>query len=303
MSFSITVPGPCACCQSTGTCFIECGIRGGTYALIGLDEFTDPFALPFPIAASQPPKRYRRGVFTGNTYMYDSGVSCAVDDGAGRQTQTYSGLCFYDKNTGLITAQTGKVRTVLSGCYGTSDQTDDLNCGGNLRSGARIPLKTLSTTHCQAKGIGCNLGLCSGGSLPNFADPARIADYQYDQEDTEQDAIDRLFLGPAGDWSTYAPDSQCLAQYPTRGAFSFTGVIREARYRIKASGLSSFSVYDTKVQIWRRPYGVGDFVLFAQDEDTITADDHGFYTGPDVIVPNESGFETYAAGCSIRNPI
>lgn len=157
----------------------------GSGCLCGYDEYVDGAHSP-PIIYSSPRKKYRRKTLGGETYVFESGVSCFVDDGHGRARDTYSGFAEYDAFTCIIDDQR-EAHSVLEGCYGTSDTT----VHGEPISSARVQAHVQSTTRVLFYGIGCNLGLCALGTLPNFADPDKIASIDLDEEDKMSDALAR----------------------------------------------------------------------------------------------------------------
>lgn len=117
------------------------------------------------------------------------------------------------------------------------------------------------------------------------------------EEDTENDAKDRLMA--ASSWSEWREPSYlctqpacCLAQYQDRGD-GFTFNYQEAQWKVVRTGLTPSTTYIVKVQIWRREYGVGDFIKYATLEESVSTDGAGNLekTGD---VPNDLGYESYA---------
>lgn len=280
MSFAATINGSsgCNCCGGGGVCGLLCSTRGGIAALCGWPEFGTP---------SSPPKAYRVGTMTGTVSgnLYDL-PDCTILDHS--DSCTFSSVCSYDKATCAQSSSGGTQCEVNGGDLPPSPPSCGLLVGTCNYS--------LAVTKVQQKLT--PTGVCCGPEGSEYRKASGSQTFTLSQEDTEADAIDRILAGPHGIWSDFGPSAQCEAQYQERtSGFNF-GYI-EAKYKITAYGLVSFSDYSAKVTLYRRPYGVGDFEVFEERTSTITADENGFYEGPEETVTNDEGFETYAGACSI----
>lgn len=158
----------------------------GSGCLCGFSEFEDALHVP-PIVHSTPRKKYRTKTIEGETYMYEgstTGCPHPLDDGTGRERNTYSGTYKFASHDCAQTDDTN-VHQVTSGCYGTADT----NAHGEPFSTARIPAHVQSTVVKTFYGIGCSVGICALGTLPNYADPDQIATTTLSDEDTYNDAL------------------------------------------------------------------------------------------------------------------
>jgi hypothetical protein len=130
---------------------------------------------------------------------------------------------------------------------------------------------------------------------------------QLQNEDTEQDAIDRLLASPAGAWSAWQPTGDgtggtCLVQVCCRSAWQIrtyrTFEYKEAEWRATVSGQEEGAEITFYIGVYRRAYGVGTYAPFQTLEYTRTVGESGSVqvTG---VTPIDEGFETYV-NCTFR---
>lgn len=275
---------PCVGACEPATLF--CRFRGGVATLCGFDEFI----------VSTPPLKYRTLQQGGQYHAIGYDNSLCTILASETATCTWTGSCYYDALTCAFT-QAG-----FQNCGG-GNLINCGNLGGDFQPGS--DQTTTTSTRVQAK--------VTGDCLPNTVFSAYV---KYDvanqfaqlsDEDTEADAITRLFNGPSGIWSAWAQIGDgsggtclnldcCLARYQQRTAFSFS--YQEAEWRVVKNGLTPSGHYQVQVEIWRRIEGSGDpFVLFQTLIAAGTADGSGTLQ-VDGVVTNDPGYESYAkTGC------
>jgi hypothetical protein len=93
-------------------------------------------------------------------------------------------------------------------------------------------------------------------------------------------------------WSGYALVVP-LAEYEPRGAAQFDFVYVEARWKATASVPEGFTRF-IRVGIYRRSYGVGDYVLMAIFSYPMFGGPGGTATVEDIEIENPQGYQTYA---------
>ncbi len=115
-------------------------------------------------------------------------------------------------------------------------------------------------------------------------------------EDTEDDAINRLLSGPAGNWGNWTgcpvmPPFCCIVRYEERvDDFDFDYL--EGEWRIIQPGLTPGKSYSIEVEYWRSAYGAGMYALFQTVTYAASADGNGVAEFG-ATIPNEVGFETF----------
>ena len=293
-SISATTPTPCPCCGGCVVTTVSCGLRGGVATLCGFSEFlTTP---------SSPPKKYRNIKPEGKPYIcYYGNSSC---------TGTLDTVDSYDLDGAdelIYNASTCEVNTGHYTHYVNSDHPS--TCGYSTSGTATVEVEgvfsigaasettansviTRTLTTCEV--VFDNGATCNAAGFDYY----HIYGSQKQTlsiEDTESDALSRLLAGPGGTWSSYS-GGPCVAGYEIRtSGFSFH--YNEARWRAQATGLTPGTNYTTYIQYWRRPYGTGSYTLFQTVIVYGTADGTGLLS-IDGDVPNDKGYETYAAAGS-----
>lgn len=156
-----------------------------------------------------------------------------------------------------------------------------------------------TTTPTPTSRVVTGTGVCVGGKKATGTRTETLT-----EEDTEQDAIDRLLA--ASSWSEWREPSYlctqpscCLAKYQDRDGFTID--YQDCQWKVVRTGLTPSTSYIVKVQIWRREYGVGTFVLYATLEETVMTDGAG---NLEKIgdVPNDLGYESYAHSACVLIP-
>lgn len=281
-----TTENACACCATRIPVKMLCRQRGGGASIIGCPEFVSP---------SMPPKAYRRSQLSGSRQSTSyTDVDCSIRSDFPVVTCTYAGWGQYDAATGLFSFGgdnecNGSVTSTGAGCTPFASACLD---------SASTTQTTNTTTSTGACCLAAGLHLKStGGSLVNTLS----------EEDTEADAIARLLAGAGGAWGawnetgdgshgTCLPQDCCKAQWQVRTTSTFTFAYNEDQFRcVDYPGtLLPSTNYTVKVEIWRRPGGVGPFVLYQTLEFSISTDGSGDFAQFDGDVPNARGFESAA---------
>jgi hypothetical protein len=120
-------------------------------------------------------------------------------------------------------------------------------------------------------------------------------DITLSDEDTEQDAINRMILNSG--WSDWIPDGQCIASREARTT-GYTFDVAAAQFQIVATGVTPGFVVTAEVPIYRRAIGGGAFTLYQTITYEETANGSGVAT-IETDVPNDPGFESYAGEPSV----
>lgn len=161
-------------------------------------------------------------------------------------------------------------------------------------------------------GVYTGSGVCgsSGSSAPDGSTYGEVTT-QLSIEDTEVDAIERLFPDANAGWSKFLPPgfaggtecpipTCCEANYQPRvGTSQVSFSITEAQFRVVGSNVDPLRTWELTVQFLRRNYMSSDpWELFITATYTLEIQDDGTfsYIG---TVPNDSGFETYAASFGV----
>jgi hypothetical protein len=293
---SATTGTSCACCGTLDAATLQCRTRGGTATLCGFDEYTD---------ISTPPKKYRIKTMGGDLMSLRcqySDASCSTpsqSDGTKRE-----GTCEYNvSNCALVSSMTTTVYQ-NAGCPAATIIATDNTCVGSFGSVAGMTLTTARIQQTRTGDDVCNL--VSGIYEKRTGTQIQTLS----EEDTEQDALDRLLAGAGGTWDSWrspggtgctgTPPPCCLARWEERtSGFSF--VYQEAQYRVTASGLNPSTSYSARVEIYRRTFGSGTYTLFQTLIVSGTTDGSGAFS-EDGDVPNEKGFESYAYAAYIVIP-
>lgn len=305
-----TTATACGCCGTLDAANLECRTRGGTAVLCGISEFT---------GASTPPKKYRQNDLTGQTYLcyYPNFPSCTgnvltVDSYAFTTTSTpvvyNSGNCnltlgtykHYVQSSGTLNCAFAAIGSEITESWSTGS-------GGNaVENGSGFVItRTPTTRTTDYDGTTC----LNGGSFPGllfFGQEVQTLSV----EDTNQDAINRLLAGAGGTWGSWLtpgsggctgiPPPCCLARWEERTS-DFDFIYQEAEYRVTASGLTPSTAYGARVEIYRSVFGANSYSLFQTLIVNGTTDGSGNFS-EDGAVPNEEGFESYAAAAYIIIP-
>lgn len=282
--FSLTCAPCCGVCLSAGTALFQCRIRGGTAALCGYDEFTSP---------STPPKKYRRktlaGTFNRQVYVGAGCVTTNCND-----FYTYSGHCDYDAATCALTVGGQVARTGT--CPNNTNPICDLLVNQEGIGYVGDVLVSTQTVQTLTNDKACYHAFPSVRCLTDGATATLSI------EDTETAAIARLLAGAGGTWGAWitsgaagctgTPPSCCLARFEQRTTL-FTFVYQESQWRITDTGLTPSTLYYGYVQIYRRTFGTGSYVLYKTLTVSGTTDGAGALDIHD-DVENTEGYETYA---------
>lgn len=293
-SISSTTPTTCLCCGTAEAATLKCRYRGGTGTLIGCSEFTSP---------SSPPKKYRRITNSGSaTSKYWSNSSCSgAEIGGDTVTCNYSGWGQYDKTTGTLTQGGSTV------CNGGTMSTGQTCTGTHADACDSYWLNTPTVLSRLSTGACCN----AGGGLYG-KETADTLQQTLSDEDLESDAIARLLAGGGGTWSSWTTVGDgtggtcvattcCRAQYEQRTTL-FTFAYNEAQFRVELGGLTPSTLYYTHVEIYRRVQGSGgSFTHYSTIILSATTDGSGNFS-VDGDVPNDEGYESYAASATVIIP-
>ena len=167
-----------------------------------------------------------------------------------------------------------------------------LSSGGTPSGSAADPDSSIASTTTTKTDItinGSETCVKTGSSPDVWSDAQGATIEQLTNEDTESDAITRLLAGSS--WSAWAGGIQ-LAQYEQRtSGFSFA--YQDAEYRARLAGLTPLTTYNADIQIYRRVYGTGAYVLYQVITISGTTDGGGNFSEIG-SVPNDPGYQTYA---------
>ncbi len=281
---------------------MECRTRGGEAELCGFPEYGTP---------SSPPKYYRTKTIDGYRPVCDylkttANVVCgAPNEFSARDGQRWGGFCSYNSLDCSFTSNTFSKYDFFNtgGCSAVEPTTNvsapACSADPNVSSGGGWvdpPVITTTSQEWEARSecyeTGSTYRQEMGGYWIN----------ELSDEDTEDDAINRLLSGGGGTWGSWiaqgatgcdtVPPACCLAKYQQRTGDSF--IYQEAEWRVIVTGLSPGSSYSIEVDYWRSAYGANSFSLFQTLTYVSSADGSGIatFTG---AVPNEVGYETYPA--------
>lgn len=256
----------------------------------------------------------------------------AVKDGPGRcgyergylfyKTRTWSGSLHYEffDSCGEGANSLGSGDTVLSGSAvkGLSDESNLYSCEelsntltdngelsgefpGNISGGSDNYILDLGTeTEDVLQGNGNCACFGTGGEV--CAVITGTVSQTWSNEDTLQDAIDRIDASPWSDWLPAAVEIAAIF-----GTLDPSDIIGDAhnytavKWRYKQSGLEPLTEYLVSVDVLRRAaLSPGDpFVLYATQEETGTTDVNGDLEIADILVPNDVGFQTLLAETTV----
>ncbi len=278
MTITATTAGVCECCEVCAPTGYDCRTRGGTAVLCGFSEYTLP---------STPPKKYRV-----ETVTLVEVVICPNDGGSGTraprtQIDTYNSLtCAVSRTGDFIGTCTSMASDTLTGLTPTTN-TRVLSTNGNVQAPGRH--------YCGCFDYEINVVATRTATLS--------------VEDTEANALTRLFAGAAGTWSAWTatgsgsggtclPGTCCLARWELRGAGDFSITYQEAEWRVVRTGLTPSTSYSIKVELWRRVFGVGSYVYYGHQYFTASSDGAGNLSTTGAVA-NDRGFETYVKGIEL----
>jgi len=173
-----------------------------------------------------------------------------------------------------------------------------------LYPGANVQITLGGSDPCATEVTGTNACvLYNAGSPTIYRSYSGNVEISLSNEDTPDAAMDRQFDGPDDGWGIWgvpysgncAQPGCCLAfaveVEPGESVFSF----QQAQFRIAGTGFDPNSGYQAEVQFWRRAHDSGDpYELFQTSDYSLDVQEDGT---AEVIddVPNEPGFDTYAA--------
>ena len=269
--------GPCVgCCNIDLACAsVECRTRGGTASLCGYPEWTG--------YESSPPKKYRTLTQGGNyRFVHYTDITCATTTADPDIVCTWSGVCSFNGSTCAET-QGG-----IQNCGG-ADATNCGNLGGGFGPGD--PDTTTTSVNLDAIVTGtCRVGGAGFGKYTEASQYAHLT-----TEDTEADAVIRLLAGAGGTWSGWsaASSTTCLARWEARTS-GFNLVYQEAQWRRVFTGLTASTRYEMNIDVYRRSFGTGSYVLYQTITVEGTSDGAGNLTLSG-DVPNAYGYETYVS--------
>jgi hypothetical protein len=298
---SATTADACPCCGfgPWESADLDCRNRGGTATLCGFSEYASP---------STPPKKYRTQIISGSlNYCGYTNSSCTVVNGfSGLRIFEFTGSYLYNEgNCAESNTQTENfyrytpdgTATCAPGPPFESSQT---------RPRAFTPSTTVNTNRTTGKTSDVWVGTNVCGTSNDIVTGEARADLTV--EDTEADAITRLnstlswsSWTRVGDGSggTCVASSCCRAEHEQRtSGFSFNW--REAEFRVVKSGLNASSVYEIEVEIFRRAYNVGNYVLYDTIAFTDSTDGAGELETAGMQVPNDANTQSYSASARIR---
>lgn len=278
----------CLLSQAAIPATLKTSQSGGTATVCGISEYAFP---------STPPKKYRTqtlsGSMTGCIYV----TACAHPANGGGYAQNWTGQFKYSATT------CGTTNTQLETVFGSNG---DPTCGASLTP---LFVNSEGQTFSPGSAFGAPaqtnvslpqtnafnwIGTCTGpgGAPPNAIQNGQCL-WTLSDEDLDADAIARLIAAnPFPAFVTCATPPTCaLAGYQQRTGFSFQ--YQACKFEITATGLVPNQRYCGQIEIWRRPYGVGSFVLFEKRTYNSDSDGAGNLTIDD-NVPNDIGFESYA---------
>ncbi len=272
---TVTTSTVCGCCEPpAGPCFpgaFSCRTKGGVATLCGYSEWTGH--------ASIPPKKYKK-VAIGGGYVFQQKTSntCLVSGGPDIACN-WSGSCEY--------TLPGCAQTIagIQNC-GAGNTPNCGNLGGDFQPGSPDTLTTATLVQAIVTGICRNNGITWG----RYTAANQFA--QLSDEDTDGDAIARMMA--AAIWTAFGGTvADCTAKWQTR-TDGFTIAYQECEWQIFVSGLAPDTGFAVEMNYFRRVFGSGAFELFQTDTVYGYSDGGGalLITGS---VPNEEGFETYAA--------
>jgi len=294
---SATTADVCSCCGTLTAVTLQCRNRGGTATICGYDEYGAP---------SSPPKKYARRTLDGvRTFCYHTDSGCtAIDTAAPGFNTVYAGYCEYEACAENNVSGLRTLNSLDASCSPTSPFNSDARCA--ILTSPNTVVENTSTTLRTYTDDSCLFE----ASVSRWIKRTGTQTETLSEEDTEQDALDRLLAGSGGTWSTWdtsgsggcsgPPYPCCLARWEERtSGFSFT--YQEAQYRVTASGLNPSTSYSARVEIYRRTFGSGTYTLFQTLIVSGTTDGSGAFS-EDGDVPNEKGFESYAYAAYIVIP-
>lgn len=296
MSITFTTTEPCACCSLPNT--LQCRIRGGTAEICGHSEFPNATG-----GVSTPPKKYR--VKTAGGSMEDCARTPADCSGAATFSAKYeySGTCTYDSATcGTTNTLNYKEYNDAGVCPATTLNTNAgqaCNWGDSTDPASASCLMDITVSKTRVDRAGTNTCCDMGGG--NGTTRTGSMYWELSTEDTESDAITRLLAGSSwGSWidsggvgCTGTPPLCCLAKYQSRTS-GFTFAYQEAEARVTATGLTPSTLYNVRVELYRRAYGSGSYTWYQTATTTGTSDGSGNLTSSAITVTNTKGYETYA---------
>lgn len=295
-SITATTTTPCPCCGTCEPATLQCRVRSGTVTICGHSEYTSP---------STPPRKYLTQTASGGEYWCGRSGGGCTGSYTNQSKNVYAGTFVYNASTCATTnTQTKKFYGdgAAGSCTGdapTLYSTDAM--AANWAPGFIDAGPTLTTT--PTNKTWDFSGVCAYGASFNGTAASDLTD-----EDVESAAISRFNAANAfGSWTnsgaggcTGTPPSCCLAKYESRtSGFSFA--YAEAEARVTATGLTPSTLYTAKIELYRRTYGSGTYVLYQTVETTGTSDGGGNLTTGAITVTNTKGYETYAyAGCVVK---
>ena len=270
---------PCEC--AAGPCpGITCRTRGGLAQMLGFPEICQP---------SQPPRLYLRRAYSGSNLLEQFSTGACSGSPIATASPGFSGAEQYDRTTGAYSSNA----TFTDGATPISAA----ECGTFVGCES-----TLTATRTMASITGRNTCCFVAGTWRK----ARGSRTQtLSEEDTEQDAINRLLLTPAGAWGawsgTVGSTSSCAAWWAPRGLDATHFAYQECEIRVNGETAFDPGLAMTAVlRYYRAPYGTTNFQFYGDEEVGFFVDASGRVSEVIAVVPNTKGYITYAVGCGLR---
>lgn len=285
---------------------LECRVRSGTSpSLCGWSEYVSP---------STPPKKYRVQSYTEDFYFCagSQGIICNGDPGflSRNHDQVTSSSSSYSSTTcgkTIVGTRNFGSDVAAAPCTqypGPLSSSDAGHSADANMTGAPAQTGFANTAQSATSLTYGPSGACAfAGGTTYLNVTSGLRTWTLSDEDTEADAIARFQAANSfGSWLEVGVDCSvpacCLAKYEERTAgFSFG--YQDAQFKVIATGLTPSTNYDALVRIYRREYGVGDYELYDTMIVPGTTDGSGNFEVTD-DVPNDVGYETYAAWASVQ---
>jgi hypothetical protein len=213
-------------------------------------------------------------------------------------------IAIYTNSSNILVLSPYPVIRAAESCAGFTENISSISSYVDI---SRFSVSESATSRVATiSGAACQVSGGYGFAITN--DPS--IEETLSEEDTDQNAIDRLLAGAGGEWSgwlspgatgcTGSPPPCCLARWEER-TDDFDFIYQESEFRVTASGLTPSTTYNARVDIQRRTFGSGSYALFQTVIVSGTTDGSGNFQ-EDGEVPNEEGFESYASAAYIVIP-
>lgn len=284
--------GSACCCETPGT--LECRVKGGTATICGWDEYVP----------SVPAKKYRLRTRSGSLV-----ITHKISDNCTGTTECTETLTFGDScyKPGCSFGGGSGSSTYDGGCGG--DPYENVGCADvtEVAESGQVTVTKTATTRTATGNSSCS---STDSFHSRFTSGEQVSTLS--EEDTEEDAIDRLLA--ATDWGSWtpsgsaegqcAPSTCCKTIWTVRSAevFSFSFQGAEGKASWAPGTLRPGWPHTIILDVFSRAVGGSSWTLTGTLEFTSTPD--GF--GGDVLtfdIPSDRGFEHYVANPrAIENP-